>query len=186
MPPLTTIFLEKLQDDYRKYSCFIETGTATGETTFALEPYFNEIHTIEVSETLYNKAKTLYNGNKINFILGDSAQVFPSLLPKMNNKCIFFLDGHYSSGVTGKGIKDVPLIEEITYINNLYMNEAIIIIDDFRLFGLDQSSGIIGEDWSEIKKETLLNILISRISKVYHLESQYSKDDRLIIHINAK
>jgi hypothetical protein len=104
----------------------------------------------------------------------------------MNNKCIFFLDGHYSSGITGKGIKDVPLIEEITYINNLYMNEAIIIIDDFRLFGLDQSSGIIGEDWSEIKKERLLNILILRISRVYHLESQYSKDDRLIIHINAK
>jgi hypothetical protein len=62
----------------------------------------------------------------------------------------------------------------------------LFIIDDFRLFGLDQSSGKLGEDWSKISKETLLNILQSRISKVYHLDSECAKDDRLIIHINAK
>ena len=74
----------------------------------------------------------------------------------------------------------MPLYEEIIHINNLFT------IDDFRLFGLDKSSGKLGEDWSKINKQTLLNILQGRINKVYHLDSEIAKDDRLIIHINAK
>ena len=80
---------------------------------------------------------------------------------------------------------DCPLNEEIKHINNLFQHDAIII-DDFRLFGLDKSSGKLGEDWSKINKNNLLNILNSWINKVYHLDSEYAKDDRLIIHINAK
>ena len=68
---------------------------------------------------------------------------------------------------------------------NLFKNEAIIIIDDYRLFGLDKSSGKLGEDWSKITKELLINIIKSRINKIYHLDSNCAKDDRLIIHINS-
>ncbi len=186
MPSINNEFLKLLKDDYTQYNCFIETGTLNGDTTFALEPYFNKIYTIEFSEKYYNRTKNIYSGNKINFILGDSSIVFETLLPNITDKCIFFLDGHWSSGDTGRSQKDCPLDEEITHINNLFTNDAIIIIDDFRLFGLDKSSGKLGEDWSKINKENLLNILKPRINKVYHLDSEHSKDDRLIIHINAK
>lgn len=186
MPSLNRYFLNNLQDDYRKYNCFIETGTLNGGTIFALEPFFDKLYTIEFSEKYYNNTKNRYNRNKINFILGDSSIVFESLLPNISDKCIFFLDGHWSSGDTGHSNKDCPLEEEITHINNLFQNDAIIIIDDFRLFGLDKSSGKLGEDWSKINKENLLNILKPRISKVYHLDSECAKDDRLIIHINSK
>ena len=56
----------------------------------------------------------------------------------------------------------------------------VIIIDDFRLFGLRKN-----EDWSNINKDNLLSILKSRIEKVYHLDSKCASNDRLIIHINA-
>jgi hypothetical protein len=186
MPSLDNFFLKLLQDDYTQYNCFIETGTLNGDTIFCLEPYFNKLYTIEFSEQYYNKTKNRYSGNKINFILGDSAIVFESLLPNITDKCIFFLDGHWSGGDTGRSDEDCPLTEEIMHINNLFTNKAIIIIDDFRLFGLDNSSGKLGEDWSKINKENLLNILQGRINKVYHLDSQCAKNDRLIIHINAK
>jgi hypothetical protein len=186
MPSIDEVFLKLLKADYTQYGCFIETGTLNGDTTFALEPHFNKLYTIEVSEHYYNRTKNRYTGNKINFILGDSAIVFESLLPNITDKCIFFLDGHWSSGDTGRSAKDCPLDEEITHINNLFINDAIIIIDDFRLFGLNKSSGKLGEDWSKINKENLLNILKLRIDKVYHLDSEYTKDDRLIIHINSK
>lgn len=181
MPSLSKDFLNKLQEDYTKYNCFIETGTYNGETTFALEPYFDKLYTIEFSEKYYNNTKNKYHGNKINFVLGDSSVVFQSLLPTITDNCIFFLDGHWSSGDTGKSEKDCPLVEEITHINNLFQNEAIIIVDDFRLFGLR-----LNEDWSNINKEELLEILKLRINKVYHLDSECAKNDRLIIHINAK
>ena len=186
MPSINKNFLLNLHDDYTKYSCFIETGTLNGETTFALEPHFDNLYTIEFSEKYYNNTKQRYIGNKINFILGDSSIVFTSLLPNITEKSIFFLDGHWSSGDTGHSEKDCPLNEEITHIHNLFQNEAIIIVDDFRLFGLSPSSGKLNEDWSNINKENLLNILKSRINKVYHLDSEHAKDDRLIIHINAK
>ena len=152
MPSIDKLFLEKLHDNYTKYPCFIETGTYNGDTIFAVESYFNELYTIEFSEKYYNCTKNKYKGHKIKFILGDSSIVFESLLPKINDKCIFFLDGHWSGDDTGRSHKDCPLVEEITHINNLFTNDAIIIIDDFRLFGLDKSSGKLNEDWSEINK----------------------------------
>jgi hypothetical protein len=186
MPSLTKDFLINLKDDYNKFSCFIETGTYMGGTIFALEPYFDKLYTIEFSEKYYNNTKNIYNGNKINFILGDSSIIFETLLPTVSDKCIFFLDGHWSGGDTGHSEKDCPLYEEITHINNLFQNEAILIIDDFRLFGLDYTTGKLKENWSDIKKETILEILQPRVNNVYHLDSECAKDDRLIIHINPK
>ena len=142
----------------------------------------NFFHLTFLRAQIYTKSKH----DKINFILGDSSIVFVSLLPNITDKCIFFLDGHWSGGDTGHSNKDCPLYEEITHINNLFTNDAIIIVDDFRLFGLDKSSGKLEEDWSKINKENLLNILQERINNVYHLDTECAKDDRLIIHINAK
>jgi hypothetical protein len=184
MPSIDIDFLNKLQDDIKKYSYFIETGTYNGDTIFALETYFDKLYTIEFSEKYYNNTKEKYGGNKINFILGDSSIVFEKLLPNLTEKCIFFLDAHWSGEDTGRSNKDVPLEEEIISINNLYKQDAIIIIDDFRLFGSNRYRKK-GEDWSKINKDKLLNILNSRISKVYHLDSEICKDDRLVIHINA-
>jgi hypothetical protein len=186
MPSLTQTFLHELHDDYKKYPCFIETGTLNGDTTFALEPYFEQVYTIEFSEKYFHNTKKRYMGNKINFILGDSSIQLANLLPIIDEKCIFFLDGHWSGGDTGHSEKDCPLNEEITHINKLFRHDAIIIIDDFRLFGLDSSSGKMGEDWKNINKDNLLNILQSRISKVYHLGSECAENDRLVIHINAQ
>lgn len=185
MPSIDINFLLELQDNYKNYSCFIETGTGSGGTIFSVEPYFNKLYTIEFSEYYYNNTKNYYNGDKINFILNDSSIEFETLLPTITDKTIFFLDGHWSSGDTGRSSKDCPLEEEITHINNLFRNEAIIIIDDYRLFGLDKSSGKLNEDWSKITKDLLVNIIKSRITKIYHLDSNIAKDDRLIIHIKS-
>ena len=184
MPSIDLKFLESLEDDYKKYPCFIETGTHCGGTIFAMEPCFQTLHTIEYSELYFNRTKSTYIGNKINFLHGDSSIVFNTLLPTINDKSIFFLDGHWSGGDTGQSEKDCPLEEEITCINELFKEEGILIIDDFRLFGLCRETGL-RQDWSNINKESLLKILKNRINKVYHLDSICAKDDRLIIHINA-
>ena len=75
-----------------------------------LEPYFNKLYTIEFSEKYYNNTKNIYNGSKINFILGDSSIVFEKLLPNITDKCIF-LNAHWSGGDTGHSNKDCPLNE---------------------------------------------------------------------------
>lgn len=179
MPEININFLNSLKENFKDYSCFIETGTSYGITIFSVEPFFDKLYTVEISEKYYQLTRSRYKGNKINFILGDSSEVFKNLLPTINDKSIFFLDGHYSSGDTGRGIKDVPLIEEIIHINNLYKNEGLLIIDDVRLFGK-----IDTEDWSCINEETILEILKDRILDVYHLDSPLAKNDRLVIKIS--
>lgn len=140
MPSINLPFLRELRDDYKTYPCFIETGTYNGETIFEIEPLFSNIYTVEYSETLHNRTKSKYTGDKIKFLLGDSSIVFETLLPTIEENCIFFLDGHWSHCDTGKSSKDCPLEEEITHINTLFKHEAIIIIDDYRLFGLDRTN----------------------------------------------
>jgi hypothetical protein len=184
MPALNPDFLAQLHGNYSEFPTFIETGTFYGNTIFRMEPYFKTLYTVEIKEEFYRSAQARYPGNKINFLLGDSSVVFEKLLPTISEKAIFFLDGHWSADDTGRGKKDCPLIEEITLINNLFKNDAILIIDDYRLFGMGPNKKNEICNWEDINKKDIVDILHNRLSDVYHLESELSKDDRLIIHIN--
>jgi predicted O-methyltransferase YrrM len=183
MPSLNRLFLLLLRDDYRNYKNFIESGTYLGHTTFRLAPYFKTVHTIEIKKELYESVKARYKGDKVNFHLGDSSHVLKKILPTITGHSIIFLDGHWSAGNTGRGKKDCPLLEEIIIINNLHKGRAIIIIDDYRMFGKGPSTETDKVNWEDISKDELLNILKKRITKTYHLPSQLHRDDRLIIHI---
>ena len=188
MPSLEIELFNKLKVEniFTKFPVFIETGTYMGETIFKMEKLFNELHTIEIKKEIYHNVKRLYNGNKINFYLGDSSDVLQNILPNINKNCVIFLDGHWSAGNTGKGNKDCPLYEELTNINNLLTVEAIIIIDDCRLFGKGPNKKNEICNWEDINKDSLINIIKKRIISVYDLPSSLDKNDRLIIHINSK
>ena len=119
---------------------------------------------------IYNSKN--YNKNKLTSLLGDSGSGIEEVINLIDGNTIFFLDGHYSSCDTAKGNKDVPLEEELKIINDYFKHEALIIIDDLRLFGTK-----ITEDWSYIHKDRLLEIIYHRIEKYLEL------DDRLIIKV---
>lgn len=185
MPEIDLEFLKQLKEDYRDYKVFVESGTGNGDTIISLEPEFAKLYTFEITEKYYTLSKNKYNGNKINFNHGDSYKKFKELLPDITEKAIFFLDGHYSSGDTGRGEKDVPLLEELAVINDLFKNDAIIIIDNYRLFGKGPKTGL-NEDWVEITKENIFGILKNRITAEYHLDGKIEYMDRLVIHIRKQ
>jgi hypothetical protein len=93
-------------------------------------------------------------------------------LPENKEKVIFWLDGHFSSGDTGKGINDCPLIEELRVIDSNCHN-SLIIIDDYRLFGTNSA-----EDWTDITYDKVISCFVNK--KIKHI---FSLDDRLIISI---
>ena len=188
MPSINLDFLKKLQDDYKNYKNFIETGTFMGSTILFLEPYFTKLYTIEIKKEFYENIKNKYKGNKIKFYLGDSSNVLNEILPFIDGKSIFFLDGHWSAGNTGKGNKDCPLYEELTNIILHHKDEAIIIIDDVRLFGRRIVSKNEREicNWEEINVENVLKIVKDRMTTKYFLPSCIVENDRLIINISKK
>lgn len=181
MPHFNKDFLHLLKyyndDFFNKYPVFIETGTYRGLTTFAMEPYFNEIHTIEIKEEIYTNTKSKYNGTKINFYLGDSSIILKDICKKVVTSAVFFLDGHWSAGDTGKGNKDCPLYEELENIIKYFKNSAIIIIDDYRLFGKGPSTNTEICNWEDISEAGVIKITLDRLLDTYIV------DDRMILYI---
>jgi hypothetical protein len=115
-----------------KADTFIETGTYTGGTTKWASTQFREVHTIELSELLYNQIKDelLAKGN-ITPHFGDSRDILPKILANIQTNVVFWLDGHYSSGVTAGKDDPCPLLKELEIILKRN-NDDIILIDDAR------------------------------------------------------
>ncbi|MCF8323667.1 MAG: hypothetical protein K9I84_01810 [Leadbetterella sp.] len=119
-------------------NCFVETGTFYGQTVNFAKDLFEEVYSIEIYSPLYEyNLESFKHVSNVNLLLGDSGTVFETLLPKLENKCIFWLDGHYSGFGTGKGEIVSPIIKEIRAIHKFHRSDNCILIDDYRLFGLE-------------------------------------------------
>ena len=116
---------------------WIETGTYLGATTEYLSKFALEVYSIEPEPTLFKNAELkLKEIKNIKLIHGVSEEIFPILLSKIYGDVNFWLDGHYSEGVTYKGIVDTPIVEELKYIE-IHMsqfNKICVMIDDVRCF----------------------------------------------------
>lgn len=177
---LTKIVVDLLDEDGDDYNIFVESGTLEAETTINLQQYFDKVHTVELSEKYYNLSKEKINElgiENVSIHFGDTIDILPQLLSSLSNedKCIFFLDGHWSSGDTAKGRKDCPLIEECKSIDSLYLSEkGIIIIDDYRLFGTN-----INEDWTDINFDS-----IKECFNNFKIVDHCLYDDKLTLYIS--
>lgn len=124
----------------------VETGTFRGDTTVFLARHFRETHTIEVVPALAGLARErFWNQPSITVWDGDSSDVLRSLLPQLKGAVLFYLDGHDSGGVTGKGEKACPVREELEIIYGSGENRLSVVIDDARLFGTDPDYPTLGE-----------------------------------------
>jgi hypothetical protein len=65
---------------------------------------------------------------------GDSGNVLNQVLAEISQPALFWLDGHYSEGITAKGEKECPIIEELSCIFKSKRLNHLILIDDARLF----------------------------------------------------
>jgi hypothetical protein len=67
-----------------------------------------------------------------------------------------------------------------------HKDEALIIVDDVRLFGKGSNKRNEICDWDDINIERILRLVESRITDHYFLPSYLDPQDRLIIHISQK
>lgn len=130
-----------IRNSYPK-ATWVETGTYLGETTKVLSKNSLKVYSIEPEPTLFANAKEYFKtfGN-VEILNGTSEEVFPRLLPEINGDVNFWLDGHYSAGITYKGSHDTPILDELKHIadNMNHLNNVCVLVDDIRCFDPQQS-----------------------------------------------
>lgn len=129
-PSLLREFAQKFQTDV-----FVETGTFMGDTAATAATIFREVHTIELSAELYERAKARFADTPNVFVhQGDSSVVLAELLPTLQGRVLFWLDGHYSEGITARGAENTPILGELRAVNAAADKGSVVLIDDLRLF----------------------------------------------------
>jgi hypothetical protein len=111
---------------------FVETGTFKGNTSIWAASYFTNVFTIEIDPQFSRTASQRTDAKpNIEFIVGDSKTVMPSLINRLRGTTMFWLDGHWCMDAGGKE-HECPLIEELIAISK--KKDSIILIDDARCF----------------------------------------------------
>lgn len=113
----------------------IETGTCDGGMLYATRKNFERIFSIEIDEYLHNLSKErLAKYRHISLYKGDSSRVLPEILSRIDKPCLFWLDAHYSGGITAKGSLETPIMSELKHILNHSNLDHVILIDDAVMF----------------------------------------------------
>ena len=139
-PPPYFVRLATLESEARALGAetLIETGTFRGDTTWFFRNRFRKIVTIEVHDQLASLARSRFrNHPQVEVIHGDSSKKLGAVCDTIDGPCLVFLDGHYSSGITGQADQECPVIEELEALFRWLQHPFRIVIDDARLFGTD-------------------------------------------------
>lgn len=155
--------IEKLVTNF-KIDNFVETGTYYGGTATWASKHFKNVLTIEYSKELYEQAIAKFNISNIEFIFGDSRTELSKLIKHLDSPSIFWLDAHWSGGVTYGDTDQCPLVEEINIINSSSFDN-FILIDDARLFTSPPQPPHKIEQWPDVA--TVIQALKSKQSDKY-------------------
>jgi len=136
LPPPHIVKQMAIEEYRRKFhiEILVETGTYLGDMVEAQRDHFKRIYSIELSEKLFNKAQKRFKDHlHIKILYGDSGAVLNKLMTEIDKPALFWLDGHYSGGITAKGEKECPVPEELETILKSPLAHTILV-DDARLF----------------------------------------------------
>lgn len=129
--PISMRLLEK----YHQFGdVLVETGTYLGETVEnGIKIGFKDIYSIELSKELYaQNVKKFHDFSNVHLFEGDSGKILGSVIEKITSPVVFWLDGHWSDGITARGDKDFPLLDELDAIAQHRIKSHILMIDDVR------------------------------------------------------
>jgi hypothetical protein len=113
----------------------VETGTYLGDTVNRARGCFKEIYSIEVDSALFNKAQKKFSCFKgIHILKGDSAEVLAEVIVEIKTPALFWLDAHYSGGITSGDAELSPIVKEVEGILKANNLEHVLLIDDAHLF----------------------------------------------------
>jgi hypothetical protein len=140
---------------------FVETGTFEGATAALAASRVAEVHTVELSEEFYRRARERLSDLKsVHVYHGDSATVLKQLRPRLAGRAVlYWLDAHWcDAGSTAGAESQCPLLDELAAIGELNADSAVLV-DDARLFLCPPAGSHRSEQWPSL--DQILRRLLS-------------------------
>jgi FkbM family methyltransferase len=145
----------------------VESGTYFGDMVEAQRRTFGRVVSIELSPELWRSAADRFASvPNVTILQGDSTDVLPRVLADLGGPCLFWLDGHYSAGVTARGDLETPVWSELEAILDR-RGPDVVLIDDARCFGegdypsIDAIRALVADrrpDWSVAVADDIIRI----------------------------
>ena len=137
VPPPSLVKQQIVIEHGKRYqlTTLVETGTYLGDMVYACRNVFSRIVSVELNQNLCEIAKRrFFKFKNISFHCGDSSTVLPGLLASIHAPSLFWLDAHYSGGITQRGEVESPIIRELGLILRHPIAGHVVLIDDARNF----------------------------------------------------
>lgn len=113
----------------------VETGTYRGITVDRLHRHFDQLVSIELDDQLWAAAVARFSHlPHVRILHGDSGMLLPGVVEEVQRPAVYWLDAHYSGGITARGEEDTPVVTELEAVARLGTADDVILIDDARLF----------------------------------------------------
>ena len=108
----------------------VETGTFQGDMAFALAGNFDRIWTVELDHALWQASERRLAGfPNVCVLHGSSTDLLPKVLADMDGPGIFFLDANNSGGITTRGDKETPVLEDLRAIFASDQGHVVLVDD---------------------------------------------------------
>jgi hypothetical protein len=128
------------QEIVRRYAAtsgarvLVETGTHYGFMLKACLGYFDKLISIEIEPHFYRRARKIFeNHPNVSVLYGNSGELLPGVLAGLRRPCVFWLDSHYSGGLTGRAELETPIRRELEAILS-HPCRHTMLIDDANCF----------------------------------------------------
>jgi hypothetical protein len=138
--PIPHLLKQRIVREYgRRFArdTLVETGTYLGTMVLTARRAFRKIYSIELDPDLFERSHRKFAGNPgIDLRFGDSAAVLPPLLEELSSadvRAVFWLDAHFSGGLTARGALETPVRRELQLILER-ARDPVLLIDDAHLF----------------------------------------------------
>lgn len=134
--------IRQYQQKYQ-FQVFVETGTFLGDMVEAQKTQFSKVISVELGEDLYQKAlRRFQHDPHVTLLQGDSGVRLKEVVASLDEPALFWLDGHYSAGITAKADKNTPVLEELKTIFSSALPHGILIDDARHFVGQDDYPSI--------------------------------------------
>ncbi len=167
---IPTNFIQLLQRELR-LDTFVEGGTFRGDSSIFASNFFSRVITVEKDETLFLSAQVrLQNYKNIAIFNGCTTQhIVSHVAPK--DRCLFWLDAHWSCGETAGEDYPCPLLEELELIFSASTAMTVLLIDDARQFLAPPPYPHNPKDWPRI--DQIIKIVPSSYSTFVYQDVIY-------------